>query len=56
MIDYDLILMIAPFFNDIVYISENKEISSNSPKCGRILLPCQTFSYGIKKIETLVWN
>jgi hypothetical protein len=56
MIDYDLILMMAPFFNDLIYISEIIEKSEDSPKCGRILLPCLTFSYGLTKIETFVWN
>jgi hypothetical protein len=56
MIDYDLILMMAPYFNDVIYIAEDIEISTDSPKCGRILLPCQSFSYGLTKIESLVWN
>ncbi|KAA6376616.1 MAG: hypothetical protein EZS28_027856, partial [Streblomastix strix] len=55
-IDYDLLSMMLPYFNDTIYISEDSSIATDSSKCGRIKLPCLTLSYGRTKVITPEWT
>jgi hypothetical protein len=50
--DFDLLSWMIPYYNDIIYISENVEISEDSLKCGRAMFPCLSFDYGKGKIIT----
>ncbi|KAA6393427.1 MAG: hypothetical protein EZS28_011043 [Streblomastix strix] len=55
-IDYNLLLLIQPYFNDKIYISSDQTIAADSVKCGRIKLPCQTLRFGLTKVLTPEWT
>ncbi|KAA6364807.1 MAG: hypothetical protein EZS28_039666 [Streblomastix strix] len=56
MIDFDILSLMLPYYNDIIYISQDQSISENTYKCGRIYLPCVTLSYAEGKVITPEWN
>ncbi|KAA6383444.1 MAG: hypothetical protein EZS28_021029, partial [Streblomastix strix] len=56
MIDFDILQLMLPYYNDIVYISQDQSISENTLKCGRIYLPCVTLSYAEGKVLTPEWT
>ncbi|KAA6398537.1 MAG: hypothetical protein EZS28_005937, partial [Streblomastix strix] len=56
MIDFDILSLMLPYYNDIVYISQDQSISENTLKCGRIYLPCVTLSYAEGKVLTPEWT
>ncbi|KAA6394285.1 MAG: hypothetical protein EZS28_010188 [Streblomastix strix] len=56
MIDFDILQLMLPYYNDIVYISQDQSISENTLKCGRIYLPCVTLSYAETKVLTPEWT
>ncbi|KAA6387816.1 MAG: hypothetical protein EZS28_016660 [Streblomastix strix] len=45
-----------PYYNDIIYISQDQSISADSKKCGRVSLPCVTLSYAEGKVLTPEWT
>ncbi|KAA6370868.1 MAG: hypothetical protein EZS28_033605, partial [Streblomastix strix] len=55
-IDYDLLKLMIPYFNDTIYISEDQSIATDSSKCGKIKLPCLTLHFGRTKVITSEWN
>ncbi|KAA6383160.1 MAG: hypothetical protein EZS28_021313, partial [Streblomastix strix] len=56
MIDFDILSLMLPYYNDIIYISQDQSISENTLKCGRIYLPCVTLSYAEGKVFTPEWT
>ncbi|KAA6397950.1 MAG: hypothetical protein EZS28_006523 [Streblomastix strix] len=56
MIDFDILQLMLPYYNDIVYVSKDQSISENTLKCGRIYLPCVTLSYAEGKVLTPEWT
>ncbi|KAA6384794.1 MAG: hypothetical protein EZS28_019679, partial [Streblomastix strix] len=56
LIDYDLLMSMVQYISDIIYLSEDQSISSDSSKCGSIKQPCLTLHYGRTKVITPEWN
>ncbi|KAA6332342.1 MAG: hypothetical protein EZS28_053288 [Streblomastix strix] len=44
-IDYDLLKLMLPYYNDTIYISEDQLIADDTQKCGRLKLPCLTLRF-----------
>ncbi|KAA6386594.1 MAG: hypothetical protein EZS28_017879, partial [Streblomastix strix] len=56
LVDYNLLSLLKPYFNDSLFISSKEWRSFDAQLCGIILVPCKTIDYAKTRMLTGEWN
>lgn len=54
--DFDLLSLLKPYFNDTLFISTDKWTSQDKVGCGTVILPCLTLEFAKTRVITEEWN